>query len=68
MSILIEEETLRQAVSSTEMPLSSLRAADDDRQRYAQMLTLIGGDMPLIGIGKVFEHYLGDVQLLTFSL
>ena len=48
MMFFTEVKGLRKTVSRTEGPLTSILTTDNDRQRYAQMLTLIGGDVPLV--------------------
>ena len=66
--LFAEKEAIGQTVSRTEMPLSGILTTDDDRQRDAQVLTLVGGDVPLIGVGQVFEYDLWDVDLLVTTL
>jgi hypothetical protein len=67
MMFFAKEETLWQAMSRTEMPLSGILATDDDGKRYAQMLSLIGCDVPLVSIGQVFKDNLWDVQFLAVT-
>lgn len=68
MMLFAEEEALGQTMSRTEMPFSGILATDDDRQRNAQMLSLIGCDVPLVGVGEVLEDDLRDVQLIATPL
>ena len=49
------------------MPFAGILTSDDDRKGYAEMLAVVGGDVPLVRVGQVFEHDLGDVELLTFT-
>ena len=68
--LFAEEELFGQTVSGAEEPLLSwiiTRTTDDDRQRDAQVLALIGGDVPLIRVGQVLEDDLRDVDLLAFT-
>ena len=64
--LFTEEEALGKTVSRTEMPLSGILTTDDDGQRDAQMLALVGGNVPLIRVSQMLEHDLGDVDLLAF--
>ena len=66
MVLLAEEEALGETVSSTEMPLSGILTTDDDRQRDAQVLALVGGDVPLVRVGQVLENDLRYIDLLAF--
>ena len=63
--LFAEEEAIGQTVSRTEMPLTGILTTDDDRQRNAQMLSLVRGDVPLIRVGQVFKNNLRNIDLLT---
>jgi len=67
MVLFAEKEAIRQTVSRTDMPFSRISATDDDRQRDAQVLALVGGDVPLIRVGQVLKNDLRDVDLLAFT-
>ena len=58
---------LLDARTAEDVPLSGGFAPDDHRQRNADMLAADGGDVPLIGISEVSEHYLLHVYPLTLT-
>ena len=67
MVLFAEEEAFGQAMSRTEVPLASVLTSYDDGKRYAKVLALVGGNVPLVGIGKVFQHNLGNIEFFAFS-
>jgi hypothetical protein len=66
MVLFAKEKAIWKTMSRTEVPFPGISTTDDNGQWDAQMLALVGGDMPLIGIGEVMEDNLWDVERISF--
>ena len=60
----IEEEVVRKVVSCAHIPFTRLATSNDDGQGYAQMLAFVRGNVPLVSVRQVFEHYLWNIEFL----
>ena len=68
MCLFVKEEAIGQTMFCAEVPSTRVRTPEDNRQRNAQMLTLVRSNVPLVGIGQVFEHDFRDVEFLLLLL